>query len=152
MSETGQQPSKERWDASQIPASFSLTSPSRIWGMRQSCDEPPNCHCARLPLLLCSFLSEPSGRTPALQCLPYSISAKLSLASHEKEWNFIGDQITKKKGGGFSVKRKCSKGGRKLWNKKDRGFCLLLSVAIIFGEVCGSAFLVSVSGAGEDLG
>lgn len=61
-------------------------------------------------------------------------------------------RLQKKKGGGFSVKRKCSKGGRKLWNKKDRGFCLLLSVAIIFGEVCGSAFLVSVSGAGEDLG
>lgn len=27
MSERGQQPSKERWDASQIPVSFSLTSP-----------------------------------------------------------------------------------------------------------------------------
>ena len=28
MSERGQQPSKEHWDASQIPVSFSLTSPS----------------------------------------------------------------------------------------------------------------------------
>lgn len=119
MNETGQQPSKERWDASQIPASSSLTSPNAesdlgwrvgvglveegvagwVWTW-QSCDEALNCHCARLPLLLCSFLREPSGRTPALQCLPYSISAKLSLASHEKEWNFIGDQITKNGGGG----------------------------------------------------
>lgn len=28
MNEPGQQPSKERWDASQIPASVSLTSPN----------------------------------------------------------------------------------------------------------------------------
>lgn len=28
MNETGQQPSKERWDASQISASFLLTSPN----------------------------------------------------------------------------------------------------------------------------
>lgn len=53
---------------------------------------------------------------------------------------------------GVECKKKYSKGGRKLWNKKNRGFCLLLSVAIIFGEFCGSAFLASVSGAGEDLG
>lgn len=36
--------------------------------------------------------------------------------------------------------------------KKSRGFCLFLSVAIIFWGVWGSAFLASVSGAGEDLG
>ncbi len=110
MTERGQQPSKERWDASQIPVSLSLTSRSTKSdlgnvGITRRAPKLPLCS---LPLLLSSFLSEPNGRTPALQCLPYSISAKLSLASHEKQWNFIGDQITKR--GGFDIE-KCSKGG-----------------------------------------
>lgn len=40
MSEWGQQPSKERWDASQISVLFSLTS-SRIWGMRRESARSP---------------------------------------------------------------------------------------------------------------
>ena len=60
----------------------------------------------------------------------------------------------KKRGVRCEKKKNVLKGGGKLWNKKkkSRGFCLFLSVAIIFWEVWGSAFLASVSGAGEDLG
>lgn len=50
--------------------------------------------------------------------------------------------------------KNCSKGGGGGGGGaiKKQKLCLFLSVAIIFGEVWGSAFLASVSGAGEDLG
>lgn len=52
----------------------------------------------------------------------------------------------KKKGG-----EGCSKGVRNCGIKTAEGFCLF-SVAVFFGEVCRSAFLASIDGAGEDLG
>lgn len=55
----------------------------------------------------------------------------------------------KKKGGGGGGG--CSKGVRNCGIKTAEGFCLF-SVAIFFGEVCRSAFLASIGGAGEDLG
>lgn len=54
MSKRGQQPSKERWDASQISVLFSLTS-SRIWGEcggnRRGAPKLPLCSPSSLSVL-----------------------------------------------------------------------------------------------------
>lgn len=55
------------------------------------------------PSLSLLFSQQAKRRTPALQCLFFSISTKLSLASHEKQWNFIGDRIANGVGG-FNIK------------------------------------------------
>lgn len=83
-SERGQQPSKEHWDASQIPDSFSQhTVGFGKCGNRATCPQTSIVLASLSRSAL--FLSEPNGRTPALPCLLYSISVKLSLASHEKQ-------------------------------------------------------------------
>lgn len=51
-------------------------------------------------------------------------------------------RLQKKKGGGGDVAKEWE---IVEWNKKAEGVCLL-SVAVIFGEVCRSAFLASIGG------
>lgn len=46
-----------------------LRKQSRIWGMRESCEEPPNCHCARIPLLSLLF-SQRAKRENACATMP----------------------------------------------------------------------------------
>lgn len=84
---------------------------SRIWGMRQSRDEPPNCHCAHLPLFPCSFLSEPNEGTPVLwRCPPPSQLSFHWLHMKNNETSFE-TRLQKNKGGGWGV---CSKSWRRL--------------------------------------
>lgn len=150
-SERGQQPSKEHWDASQIPVSFPLASPSAPSNLGNAAivQRAPELPLSSPPSLSLLFSQRAKRGNACAAALPSSVSAKLSLASHEKQWNFIWDQITKKRGGGGG---ECSKGVRNCGiKKKAEGFCLF-SVAVIFGEVCRSAFLGSIGGTGEDLG
>lgn len=67
MSEEGQQPSKERWDASQIPVSFSLASPSAESdlgnaGIVRGAPGLPLCPPPSLPLLFSQRAKRESDR------------------------------------------------------------------------------------------
>lgn len=154
MSERGQQPSKERWDASQISVLFSLTS-SRIWGMRRESARSPQ---TAIVLAFLSFSALFSASQTGKRLRYNSCPTPSQLSCH---WLHMRNNETssetrlqKRRGGGgcFNIKivlKEEEEGG--VCNKKQK-LCLFLSVAIIFGEVWGSAFLASVSGAGEDLG
>lgn len=154
MSERGQQPSKERWDASQIPVSFSLTSPRAESdlgnaGIVRGAPELP----------LCSHPSPFSALFSASQTgerLRYNASPTPSQLSchwlHMRNNETSSETRLQKEGGSIWKKKNVLKEGGNCGIKKSRGFCLFLSVAIIFWGVWGSAFLASVSGAGEDLG
>lgn len=154
MSERGQQPSKERWDASQISVSFSLTL-SRIWGMRRESARSPR---TAIVLAFLSFSALFSASQTGKRLRYNSCPTPSQLSCH---WLHMRNNETssetrlqKRRGGrGVFQYKNCSKGGGGGGGAiKKQKLCLFLSVAIIFGEVWGSAFLASVSGAGEDLG
>lgn len=153
MSERGQQPSKERWDASQISVLFSLTS-SRIWGMRRESARSPQ---TAIVLAFLSFSALFSASQTGKRLRYNSCPTQSQLSCH---WLHMRNNETssetrlQKRRGGWGVfqYKNCSKGGGGGGAIKKQKLCLFLSVAIIFGEVWGSAFLASVSGAGEDLG
>lgn len=152
MSERGQQPSKERWDASQISVLFSLTS-SRIWGMRRESARSPQTAIV-LAFLSFSALFSASQTGKRLRYNSCPTPSQLSCHWLHMRNNETSSETRLQKGGGcFNIKivLKEEEEGGGVCNKKQK-LCLFLSVAIIFGEVWGSAFLASVSGAGEDLG
>lgn len=124
-----------------------LWARSRIWGMRQSCDEPPNCHCARLPLFPCSFLSEPNEGTPVLWRCPPPSQLSFHWLHMKNNETSSETRLQKKKGGGGGIVLKEWEIVELKKKKKAEGVCLL-SVAVIFGEVCRSAFFASIGGAG----
>lgn len=85
-------------DSRLIPAHFSERAVG--FGERGDGATSPRTAIVLASLSLSLLFSQRAKRGNACAAaLPSSVSAKLSLASHEKQWNFIWDQITKKRGG-----------------------------------------------------